>query len=64
MIPKDIHKIADKNGISWDGDKKFMSWCQDVIGKRHLDDMSEVELIMIYNRIKNGKYPKDLNTNG
>lgn len=58
MIPKDIHKIADKMGVSWDGDKNFMSWCQQIIGKRHLDDMSEVELTMIYNRIKNGKYPQ------
>jgi len=63
MIAKDIHKIADKMGIEWDGDKNFMSWCQDVIGKKHLDDMSEVELIMIYNRIKNGKYPHTLNMN-
>ena len=63
MIPSDIHKIADKMRISWDGDKKFMSWCQDVVGKKHLDDMREVELIMIYNRIKNGKYPQKLNKN-
>jgi hypothetical protein len=60
MIPKDVHKIADKMGVSWDGDKKFMSWCQDIVGKRHLDDMSEVELIMIYNRLKVGKYPQTL----
>lgn len=60
MIPKDVHKIADKMGVSWDGDKNFMSWCQDVVGKRHLDDMSEVELIMIYNRLKVGKYPQTL----
>ncbi len=63
MIPKDIHKIADKMGISWDGDKKFMSWCHDIVNKRHLDDMTEVELIMVYNRIKNGKYPQELNIN-
>jgi hypothetical protein len=53
--------IADKIGVKWDGDKKFMSWCKDTVGKRHLDDMTEVELIMIYNRLKNGKYPKSLN---
>jgi hypothetical protein len=58
MIPVNIHKIADKMGISWDGDKNFISWCDQVVGKGHLDDMTEVELIMIYNRIKNGKYPK------
>jgi hypothetical protein len=64
MTPKHIHKIADKLGVSWDGDKDFMSWCEDVLGKKHLDDMSEVELIMIYNRLKNGKYPQSLNKNG
>ena len=64
MIASDIHKIADKMGVSWDGDKDFMSWCKKTVGKKHLDDMSEVELIMIYNRIKTGKYPQTLNKNG
>jgi hypothetical protein len=64
MTPKDIHSIADKMGISWDGDKKFMSWCQSVVGKKHLDDMSEVELIMIYSRLKNGKYNQSLSKHG
>jgi hypothetical protein len=63
MTPNSIHKIADKIGISWDGDKNFMSWCNDIVGKKHLDDMSEVELIMIYNRLKNGKYPESLKKN-
>lgn len=57
MKPEQIHKIAEKMKVSWDGDKDFMSWCEKTVGKKHLDDMSEVELIMIYNRIKNGKYP-------
>jgi hypothetical protein len=61
MTPKDIHKIADKMGVSWDSDKDFMSWCHDTVSKSHLDDMNEIELIMIYNRIKNGKYPESLN---
>lgn len=64
MIPKDIHKIADKMGVSWDNDKEFMSWCKKEVGKKHLDDMSEPELIMIYNRLKNGKYPQSLNKDG
>jgi hypothetical protein len=63
MTPENIHKLADKIGLSWDGDKSFMSWCNKVVGKKHLDDMSEVELIMIFNRIKNGKYPQSLNKN-
>ena len=60
MTQYSIHNIADKMGVKWDGDKDFMSWCQKTVGKKHLDDMSEVELIMIYNRIKNGKYPKSV----
>lgn len=60
MKPKDIHNISDKMGISWDGDKTFMSWCQSIIGKKHLDDMSEEELITIYGKIKNGDYKKFL----
>jgi hypothetical protein len=60
MTQISIHNIADKMGVKWDGDKDFMSWCQKTVGKKHLDDMSEVELIMIYNRIKNGKYPKSV----
>ncbi len=63
MSPIVIHNISDKMGISWDGDKDFMSWCETVVGKRHLDDMNEVELIMIYTRIKNGKYPEWLKNN-
>lgn len=57
MTPEHIHKIADKMHIAWDGDRDFMSWCKKTVGKKHLDDMSEVELIMVYTKIKNGKYP-------
>ena len=64
MTNIDIHKIANKMGVHWDGDKQFMSWCQGIVGKKHLDDMSEVELIMIYNRLKNGKYPHTFMKNG
>ena len=64
MKPISIHKLADKIGVSWDGDKNFMSWCDGVVGKKHLDDMTETELIMIYIRLKNGKFPEYLNKNG
>ena len=55
MTQQNVHKIANKMGIKWDGDKNFISWCKQTVGKGHLDDMSDVELTMIYNRIKNGK---------
>ena len=60
MTPKHIHNIADKMNISWDGDTKFMSWCNDIVGKKHLDDMSETELTTIYIKIKNGEYTQTL----
>ena len=34
MTPENIHKIADKMNISWDGDNRFMSWCKKIIGKK------------------------------
>jgi hypothetical protein len=58
MKPKDIHKIANKMEISWDGNTEFMSWCKKIVGKKHLDDMDETELITIYNNIKNDMYIK------
>lgn len=60
MIPKDIHKIAQKMSISWDGDANFMNWCKQLVGKRHLDDMDESELITVYGKIKNGEYNNTL----
>lgn len=60
MKPEDIHKIANKMNISWNGDKTFMSWCNKLVGKKHLDDMSEQELIDVYNKIKNGQYKENL----
>ena len=64
MKPIAIHRIANTMDISWDGDKNFMDWCETIVGKRHLDDMSEPELIMIYIRLKNGKFPQYLIKNG
>ena len=62
MKQTDIHRIANKMGISWDGDEKFMSWCKKLVGKSHLDDMTENELITIYNKIKNDTYNKSEKT--
>jgi hypothetical protein len=57
MSPESIHKLADRLGIPWDGDKSFMSWCAFLVGKSHLDDMNDGQLLTIYANLKNGKYP-------
>ena len=50
--PKDVHALADKLDISWDNDPGFMSWTKKVIGKEHLDDMSEKELRDVMSAMK------------
>jgi len=60
MKPEHIHKIANKMNIKWDGDTDFMSWCNKIIGKKHLDDMTEMELTSIYGKIKNGEYKQNI----
>lgn len=60
MKPSAIHNLANKLGLSWDGDKNFMNWCKGIVGKQHLDDMTEPELIMVYIKLKNGKFPETL----
>lgn len=56
MTPRTIHKLADSLGVSWDGDKNFMRWCSQIVGKEHLDDMTQEELLKIYNHLKSGWY--------
>lgn len=56
MTTETIHKLADNLGVSWDGDKNFMDWCSQIVGKKHLDDMSGNELLTIYTHLKNGWY--------
>ena len=58
MTVETIHKLADRLGVSWDGDKHFMKWCSQLVGKEHLDDMSQEELLKIYNRLRTGSYGK------
>lgn len=60
MKTETIHKLADSLGVSWDGDKNFMDWCSQIIGKRHLDDMTHDELLRIFNELKSGNYTNDL----
>lgn len=58
MTTESIHKLANSLGVSWDGDPHFMNWCHSLVGKKHLDDMSEGELLKVYMELKNGRYPK------
>lgn len=57
MNTNTIHKLADSLGVSWDGDKRFMDWCSQIVGKRHLDDMTPDELLSVYNELRSGNYP-------
>ena len=49
---EDIHNRADKLGIRWDDDAKFMSWTKELTGKSHLDKMTNEELSIIYTALK------------
>jgi hypothetical protein len=57
MTVENLHKIADRLGVKWDGDKEFMNWTQTLTGKRHLDDMSEQELMKVASALENGDRP-------
>lgn len=45
--PRRVHRLADTLGVPWDGDPHFMDFSEQVVGKRHLDDMSESELSVL-----------------
>lgn len=49
---KDVHKLADKKGVSWDNNKKFMRKTFKLTGKRHLDDLSQRGLKKVINWLK------------
>jgi hypothetical protein len=57
MTVQNLHKIADRLGVKWDGDKDFMKWTYDLTGKRHLDDMTEQQLMKIASALENGDRP-------
>jgi hypothetical protein len=50
--PSDVHNIADKKGIPWDNDRKFLNLSKKLTGKSHLDKMSSDELRIVYNYIR------------
>jgi hypothetical protein len=57
MTAENVHRIAQRMGVSWDGDKDFMKWTQKLTGKRHLDDMNEDELMKVATALENGDKP-------
>ena len=53
---EDIHNRADKLGIPWDNDDKFMRWTKKITDKSHLDDLTDEERTKIYAALeKRGK---------
>ena len=42
--PEKMHTLADSLGIPWNDDKHFMDFSEEVVGVRHLDDMSSKQL--------------------
>jgi len=56
LSPEDIHGAAEENDIKWDDNKKFMNRCKEIVGKKHLDDMSQEELEIILLVIRNEKF--------
>jgi len=56
---KDIHNRADKLGIPWDNDDKFMRWTKKITDKSHLDDLTDEERTKVYTALeKRGKEDK------
>lgn len=47
LTPDSIHDLADRRGVAWDNDAEFMAQSQRLTGKRHLDDMTPMELARI-----------------
>jgi hypothetical protein len=49
--PTDIHYLADKKGIPWDDNRKFMNYTSKLVGKKHLDDMTPEELRTVFDHL-------------
>ena len=54
MTPKDIHHLANKLGVKWDSDPRFMARCKAWVGKEHLDAMTSAELRTVAQHLKDG----------
>ena len=57
MTPSEIHAIADRLGVPWDGDSVFMKWCNSLTGESHLDDMNNSQLLLIAKALLKGDRP-------
>lgn len=49
--PEDVHDLAEAAGVEWDDNPEFMEVCENLVGKRHLDDMNERELRIVADNI-------------
>lgn len=49
---EDIHDAADAAKIKWDDNEEFMNRTEELVGKKHLDDMTKEELHAIIRAIK------------
>jgi len=52
VTPEDVHKAADRAGVPWDNDKKFMDLSENVTGVRHLDDMRPDQLQSVISAVR------------
>jgi len=55
---EDIHNRADKLGIPWNNNAKFMKWTKEITDtdKSHLDDLTDEERTKVYAALeKRGK---------
>lgn len=59
LTPDIIHKVAEKMSTKNNNDAKHMRWAEQITGKRHLDNMTNEELMKIYVLLLTKKYPKD-----
>lgn len=44
ISPKDIHNLADRKGVKWDNESRFLKKTKELTGKEHLDDLDQDEL--------------------
>ena len=48
----DIHALADSKNIPWDNDQEFKKYTKSITGKEHLDDLSPLQLKVLYKKLE------------